>query len=282
MLKFLQADDFLRHMFEHRMCFLGGNYGTGKSSLAVALAHLILSQGLAENCIATMPVCFAIPAEYCPLSNFIALLDEFGVEYDARSFGAKEQNKVRRSIVAYLRKLNAYAIVSSKVSPDISFRPLIVQRAFSLYPALPLDIYTYGLEEGEMVAMGHFMVWDRAWLWRVDRDNPSAKYGNEFVPSESQTDEITKFFARAISAAKEIADLPDANAFWGSALALVSFKKFYKVECISPPDNLLQPKNAPTSKDLPREGSRASDGEQPLLIGTSPEKVGSGKFGFSS
>lgn len=282
MLKFYQADDFLRQMFEHRLCFLGGNYGTGKSSLAVALAHLILSSGLAENCIACMPVCFAIPAEYCPVSNFVALLDEFGVEYDARSFGGKEQNKVRRSIVAYLRKLNAYAIVSSKVTPDVSFRPLIVQRAFSLYPMLPLDIYSYGLEEGEMVTAGHFMVWDRAWLWRVDRYNPSAKYGNEFVPSESQTDEISKFFARAIVEAKSRADLPDANAWWGSPRAFASFEKFYRMECLAPTYHLLQSQNAPTTAHLPRAGGAASDGEQPLLIGTSPEKTGSNKYHFSS
>lgn len=282
MIRFLNADDFLRHAISHRIVFLGGNYGTGKSSLSVALSYLLLSSGLADYCVSSMPVAWAIPAAVCPPSNFVALLDELGVEFDARSFADKGQNKARRSIVAFMRKLNAFAIVSSKVTPDITFRPLVVQRAFSLAPIVPLDIYSYGLEEGKMAAMGHFGLWHRDWLWKVDAYNPCPKYGNEYVPTENASQEIVTLFDRAISEARKKADLPDINAFWGLQSTFAAFAQFYRVECEPTAYSVLRPASANIEAPVSGANNSAQESGQSIHVGIIAEKSNSAGFGFSS
>jgi len=73
MIRFFGAEDFLTRFAGVRQCTLVGGYGTGKSSLAVALAYLLLREGMVDACISTMPISFAMPMRFAPFSNFVAV-----------------------------------------------------------------------------------------------------------------------------------------------------------------------------------------------------------------
>lgn len=204
---FIGGDDFIRHAREHRVIYFGGRVGSGKSALACLMSYLFEQAGIVDRTVATMPVAWAVPADLCEPRNFCAILDELGVEMDARSFQDKKQNIFRKEMLAYMRKLNMIAIIASRVSPDVSFRGLTVQRVFSFVPLLPLEVYTYGFEDRDLKTNGYFGLWNRAWLWS-GRGHPSAMYGHKYIPDGKEA--IDRLIKRAIAEGKSDQEEPNA------------------------------------------------------------------------
>jgi len=199
MLTFFGADDFLRHVIEHRVLYAGGRLGSHKSAVCVALSWLFHREGLVKYTVGTCPVSWGVDARLAPATDVCAILDEAGVWFDARNYGSGKQNVFRKTLLAYLRRLNAILLVPSRLSPDVSFRVLTVQRTFSFeFIGVPLDIYTYALGDGELGAEGRFGVYDLAWLWRVDNYNPSQKYADDYIPGG--LDAIQGLFERGMAA----------------------------------------------------------------------------------
>jgi len=264
MLRFINSDDFLRHFVAQRVCTFAGQYGSGKTSLAVALSYLLESSGIVEYTVSTSPIVWAINPWDCPSSNFCVVLDELGTEFDNRSFADRKQNKMRTALLAFPRKLNMYIIVSSFVSPDVSFRFISVQRIFSFNPLLPLELYSYGIENGEVKQQGWFGVWDRAWLWRRDRDNPSPKYGSEAVPDSEYFAQVVALIERAIRDARPSDKSP--VQFFGSEDQLEALRQFYKVGYHPTPDNILQPQDKKQRETI-SGGDSASGAEVGQVLG---------------
>ena len=202
MIKFLHADEFMAVVLEHRVLYFAGEKGSGKSSVMAAMSYLLLRLGKAKHCVATMPLAWAMPADMCPSANYIACLDELGTKLDARSFAEKGQNEMRVSALAFPRKLNVFILLASVIVPDASFRALTVQRTMRFWPFLPLEIFYYGFDYGKQQKAGWFAVWDRGWLWRVDKNNPSPKYGSEYVLSSVEP--VFSLFRRSIADAQGI------------------------------------------------------------------------------
>lgn len=278
MIRFLRADDFLRHFVSQRVVTLAGQYGSGKSSLAVALSYLLLSGGIVRHCVSTMPVAWAVPPELCPPSNFVALLDEMGTEFDARSFGNQKQNKMRTSLLAFPRKLNIYLIVSSFISPDVSFRFIVVQRVFDLTGLFPLEIYRYGIENGEVKSAGWFGLWDRAWLWRRDAYNPSPKYGSEYVTDADDFSQTVELFSRSIRAARKVGQAP--VSFFGRPSTVAAMSIWYRVGYDSAADIVSRPTYTDNPADISSAGHSPQTGDNALLGGQVSTGVSSGGISF--
>jgi len=208
MLRMLNATPFLMSVGSNRVLWLAGEYGSGKTSLAVALAYLLVYHRRADVVVSSTPCAFAVPLSLAPLSGFVAILDEAGVEWDNRSFGDRKQNMARKRVLAYLRKLNAYVILSSKVAPDVSFRALTVQQLWSFsWLGLPLEVFSYGYEDGVVGVTGWFGLHNRDWLWTTGSSAPSPKYGHDHVPLGF--DSFVAHFQLAIASAVD--DVEDPN-----------------------------------------------------------------------
>lgn len=278
MLRFVNADTFLRHFVAQRVVTLAGQYGSGKTSIAVALSYLLQSGGIVEATVSTSPIVWAIPPWDCPSSNFVVILDELGTEFDNRSFADRKQNKMRTSLLAFPRKLNMYIIVSSFVSPDVSFRFISVQRLFDLNPLLPFEIYSFGIENGDIKSAGWFGIWDRAWLWRTDRDNPSPKYGSEAVPDTEYFAQIVALIERAIRDARPSDKSP--VQFFGSESEQQALRQFYRVGYNTPPDIVLQSKEASSRKAVSGADSSPQTTDAPILGGVVNQTVSSAGRSF--
>lgn len=277
MIKLLGATDFLSHVAQHRILNLGGDVGTGKSSLAVALSYLWLRGRLADKVVSTMPIAFAVPAaRITPPANFVAVLDELGTELDSRSFGNKRQNSVRVNILAFLRKLNITVIVASRISPDASFRSLTVQRIWNLNPLLPLEVYNYGIEDGKTEAFGTFMVWDRGWLWNK-RVHPTPLYGHEAVPGGFTP--IFDLFARAVAEARNVSEEPND---WPES-DNSKFSRWLGMAFRSADDSLSEPAQRGDGEVAPGEGDSGSWGRSygEVLAGAVTDTARSGGSRFN-
>lgn len=264
MIGFINADDFLRSFFAQRVVTLAGQYGSGKTSLAVALSYLLQSSGAVEYTVSTSPIVWAVNPWDCPPANFCVVLDELGTEFDNRSFADRKQNKMRTALLAFPRKLNMYIIVSSFVSPDVSFRFISVQRMFDLHPFLPLEVYSYGIDNGDIREKSWFAIWDRDWLWRTDVNNPSPKYGSEAVPDSEYFAQIVALIDRAIRSARPSDKSP--VEFYGSEAQIAALREFYRVGHHTPPDIVLFPPEK--TGRAPVQGADTSPIESvPALLG---------------
>jgi hypothetical protein len=175
MIKLLRADDFLNAFAEHRILYASGRYGSGKSSLGVALAWDFGRRRMVDHCISSMPIAFGEPARNVAGDAFV-LLDEAGVFYDARRFADRKQNEFRTGAVAYLRKINSYLYISSRVVPDASFRALTVQRALAIINGR-IEVYKWALQDAAVDISGWFLLLDRAWTWRM------RLYDHRYIPA---------------------------------------------------------------------------------------------------
>jgi len=195
MLKFWGADDFMRNVAQHRVLWLSGRFGSGKSSLAVAISYMLERRGFVRSTVSNMPISWAVPSSRASLRDWVAIFDEVGFFFDARNFADKKQNEFRKGVVGFLRKVNGVVLLASRVAPDASFRVFGVQRLFDLSLfGLPLEIYSYTLEDVKLQQEGVFYVWDRASLWRR-----RLVYLDWYVPSGVGT--VRSFIERAIELA---------------------------------------------------------------------------------
>lgn len=278
MIRFINADDFLRHFVAQRVVSLAGQYGSGKTSLAVALSYLLQSGGIIEATVSTSPIVWSIPPWDCPSSNFCVVLDELGTEFDNRSFADRKQNKMRTALLAFPRKLNMYIIVSSFVSPDVSFRFITVQRMFDLNPMVPFEIYSYGIENGDIKSQGWFGIYDRAWLWRVDRDNPSPKYGSEAVPDSEYFAQIVALIERAIREARPSDKSP--VEFFGSESEREALRQFYRMGYNPNADTILQSPQAPSRTAVSGADNSPGPSNEQVLGGFVAQTSSSGGHSF--
>ena len=208
--RFLGADEFLYHLAEHRICYAGGRVGSGKTRTGVILSYLFQTLGMSDWTISNMPLSWSVPAWSAPGFKVFVLLDEAGAFLDARRFANKGQTDIVNNITGYMRKLEAYVYVASRLSPDARLRAVSLQRTISFQPFLLLDAYSWGLEDGENKAGGLFWIWGANWAWEVDRDNPTPKYADRAIPGGVRF--INEWFTRAVRAVQLDEDR-DANDF---------------------------------------------------------------------
>jgi len=239
MLKLINGDEFLTQLASKRVCTAAGDYGSGKTSVCCALAFFLMQAGLVDTCVSTAPLSFAVPASIAMERprNIVAVLDELGTAFDARSFGDKNQNNIRRSFLAFPRKLNFYLLVPSWISPDASFRSMVFQRIFTFeLIGLPLEIFSFGVEQGQLKEQGKFAIWDRAWLWRSTKMRSTPIYGNEYIPETFE--HIVELFRRAVENSKGD---KESNEVLPSAIGL--FRRWHNIQSPDSPNRIFRSKD---------------------------------------
>jgi len=282
MFRLLGADNFLSYFRDNRIVYLPGIYGVGKSGLAVMLSYIAVRYGWVKHVISTLPVAWGIDPDYCPPYSFLAIMDEMGQKFDARSFGDRAQNDFRKIILAFPRKVNAYIVISSKVAPDVSFRAMAAQRVFSaLSVGIPLERWQWSLTEGQIEADGFFWVWNRPWLWKKDRNNPSAKYGH--LPIPGGFSRVTNVFRRAmVGSIQEDGDFHTFQQEYGEA-TIDNLCRWFGVEQKYSTPELQSPIGGGRRNNKSADNSDGGQsGYTEVLGGLTNEVVSSGKFTLSS
>lgn len=205
----INSTGFLMNVEEHRILHLAGEVGSGKTTLAIILAHEFIRHGVVDCLISNMAVSFAVPVSLAPFYRFCCILDEAGIFFDARTFADKKQIEARRWLTGLMRKIDSVLLLSSRNSPDISFRAMAVQRTanFGIF-GLPLEIFSYGFEDGKKQDAGWFGVWGRSWVWKSKRRNWSL-YGSKFVPGYKETESVVNHYRRAVEIEMEKRGITD-------------------------------------------------------------------------
>lgn len=143
---FIGIDDFLDHMYQFRLCWVGGTLGSGKTLFSVALMDHMMRQGMVHGVVANFPTVF--PTSMGPEDGTLigrgVIFDESWTHLDARNSAVNETKRYG----AYARKIESYWLFPSVFPVDKRVRTLTVYRDGTI-PVLGWWIYRW------MVELGH-------------------------------------------------------------------------------------------------------------------------------
>lgn len=131
------------------MVWIDGYQGSGKSSLAVRIAHDLLRRGYVKYCISNIPIVFADELEdVIPTGegsqirlNCVVILDELGKFLKTGRDVGQFSN--------FLRKLNVILLGPSVEEPATAFRKLRIERTFDFTNlGIPAWSYMYEIRRG--------------------------------------------------------------------------------------------------------------------------------------
>lgn len=132
----LRGEAFLLAVRNFRLCWIGGRYGSGKTSLAVRLAIEFLHRGWARYIVANFPSVVSDDIQSIPPRDAVVILDEAGVFL-------RDADLDR--ITAYLRKFNITLLLSSVIPVSQRARTLNIQRLLN-YSALGVPMWHYSAQ----------------------------------------------------------------------------------------------------------------------------------------
>lgn len=190
--RWLWAEGFFSIFQAFRVCWLGGRFGGGKTSLAVALAASILRIGWVDGVISNFPISFGkIPEEPTDLRNKAIILDEAWLYLKNR--------KAVEDYAAFLRKANIFLILPSvfPIHPRLSF--LRVQRLFNGQVfKLPFWVYKYSLSMMNIKENGYFLLLNPQSIYPA--------YDTLYIPSNNAGEIIAQSLAMTIGRERKNAE----------------------------------------------------------------------------
>lgn len=247
----LNVDSFMRLSAGHRVIWLGGRLGSGKSALAYRLVYeFCMNMGYRycfSNCYSVWndnPSDAVLRLNDRGLPQFldaVFLLDEAG-QFMSNPSEAKEWT-------AYLRKVNVVVILASNTPPHHSIRFLTIQRTLSLMPmGLPAWLYKWTLESLSVEEWGRFMWWRPSEIFGI--------YDTDGFPDEA--DDLRDFLK------DKIYEAATAAGYRGQKVAAQPAAQNYPAPGIAPKANrqIIVPNGYQTGAD-----SGVSTGTSPVASG---------------
>jgi len=135
---FLFADAFLRMVANHRVVWLSGRFGGGKTSLAVWIAAWLVRNRYAARLVSNIPIVGRVDPPPVPINDSVILLDESWMYVDSWSDV--------KAYAAFLRKANLYLLLPSVWPPHSRLRILECHRVFNgVAIGLPFWVYRWSL-----------------------------------------------------------------------------------------------------------------------------------------
>lgn len=137
----------------YRLCWIGGRFSGGKSSLAFLLARYWLEKGyrLVTNC----KTVWGDPLDSVSLRDggyldAVLLLDEGGLWL--------KSNRIVEGLAAYAAKMRLIVLIPSFFPPAPRFRVVNVQPLFTFrHLKIPLTVYRWRVVSGAYADQGHFI-----------------------------------------------------------------------------------------------------------------------------
>jgi len=175
----------------YRLCWIGGRFGGGKTSLAFRLAQPFLERGyrLLTN----------IRSVWADDPEDIDFVDEFGhlrlvVVMDEGGLWLKRNAQVE-AMAAYAAKMDVVYIISSYFAPASYFRVFKIKVLYGFrHIRIPLVFYRWSLRDVEGFADSGLLIW-----W-----NPAEVYGVYSRQDPAQDgNEIVEFMARKVEEFRE-------------------------------------------------------------------------------
>ncbi len=151
---FIRGGSFYATFRAYHFVWLKGRVGGGKTSLAFALALMLLRDGLVNEIYSNIPSVARQPRRGDVPRDCAVIIDEGGLFLKFSTDFEK--------IAAFMRKQNIYIILPSFIPPNRLFSILAVQRTMNLkkiIPVLPFQLwmYQYELVYGAQRDEGKFM-----------------------------------------------------------------------------------------------------------------------------
>jgi hypothetical protein len=155
----LRGEPFLLMVKNFRLCWLGGRYGSGKTSLAVRLAIEFVHRGWARYIVTNFPSVVSDDIQSIPPRDAVVILDEAGVFL---------RDAELDRITAYLRKFNITLLLASVIPVSQRARTLNIQRVLN-YSALgiPMWYYSAQLDYMRVRELLYLQWWRPSELWGI-------------------------------------------------------------------------------------------------------------------
>lgn len=164
---FFHAGQFLYVYKRYRLGAMAGRLGSGKTSLALKLAHHFLEAGLVDGIWANFP--HTLPVRY-KLKRTFFILDEAAEHADARKSATDYSG-----YGVYVRKLKSFLFAASMNEVDKRVKQIRVQQVmtFTLF-GRKIWIYQYQIYDSK----------EKDWFGWLDPDEMWGTYDTEYVPND--------------------------------------------------------------------------------------------------
>ncbi len=174
---FTGADEFIYQFTQHRVAYIRGHFGSGKTLLAVALGVELWRLGLTDRIFTNFPMAGRC-LDYSQNRRGYVILDEASRVLDSRKFLMNSSD----DWLYAMRKRQMYLILPSKTEVDKRFRDLTIQRVQMI--ANKRWVYRWEISDGVGRLTGDFTL-----------KNPSdifGLYSTEWEPAPQEFENLKR------------------------------------------------------------------------------------------